>query len=246
MGWGNDVNAIVDTTFLTGGSFAHRSTQSPHGRSRRIQIEAAPGHMDTSSKPEASVRISDRWQAIKVAQIVALSVLPGAGAAHGVNASPLVHMGNTWAAFDNAGFPADPRFRLAYEEPAALSGVDFSHSVFLADNVSHLERLRDGWAGGDTCAPSESILRDVKAAMLAVDAIGAAPAIEVDDDGTVVFEWMSGHRSFCLTFNGNGDVIGTLSPWTPDYPAWRVVADDEISLADKLEDINLAEFFGRE
>lgn len=109
----------------------------------------------------------------------------------------------------------------------------------------HLERLSDGWAGPDCIAPPKRVIDDISRASVAMQQVSISPEIEVDEDGTVVLEWESNGRAFCLTFMGKGQVVGTLSPWSADYPAWRLPVEDEIAIAEKLEESCLAAFIGK-
>ncbi|WP_436124121.1 hypothetical protein [Aminobacter sp. LjRoot7] len=111
--------------------------------------------------------------------------------------------------------------------------------------VVHLERLRNGWAGPQSIAPSKEIVRDISLAAVSMEKVLVAPDIEVDEDGTVVFEWKNGGRSFCLTFTGNGTVVGTISPWNAAEPPWRANVKDEIAIAEKLETESISAFIGR-
>ena len=110
----------------------------------------------------------------------------------------------------------------------------------------HLERLRDGWSGPESKAPPDNVIDDLRKACIAIQQIAVSPSVEVDDDGEVIFEWQRDGQAFCLTFSGNGYVIGTLSPWTPGYPAWRVPVQDEVAIVEKLEHDTLQAVIARQ
>lgn len=108
--------------------------------------------------------------------------------------------------------------------------------------LMHLERLSDGWNGPGSEAPSYSVIQDVSRLLQAFDSVRLWPEIEVDDDGTVVLEWRNGERAFALSFTGNGFVVGTVSPGSAAYPAWRIKSDEKASITDKLSEQSLNGF----
>ncbi|MBB3972508.1 hypothetical protein [Hansschlegelia beijingensis] len=143
--------------------------------------------------------------------------------------------------------------RMHVDDLLVLSNVSLSDltanplsQIYINSVSARLERLRDGWAGPDTVAPSQRVIDDVARACVAVyQAADVEPEVEVDQDGTVVLEWRRGQRAFCLTFLGNGRLVGTISPWTEDYAPWQVPVSDELAIISKLEDPAVESFVRR-
>lgn len=111
---------------------------------------------------------------------------------------------------------------------------------------ARLDRLKDGWAGPGSVAPSQGVIDDVALACVAIyQAANLEPEVEVDEDGTVVLEWRRGQRAFCLTFLGNRRLVGTISPWTEGYGPWQAQVSDELLILSKLEDPAVESFVRR-
>ncbi|MBY3066217.1 hypothetical protein HFO74_22820 [Rhizobium laguerreae] len=108
--------------------------------------------------------------------------------------------------------------------------------------VRELGRLKNGWAGLDSVAPSGNILRDIQLVASSLPSSTRSPDVEVDpDDGSVVLRWMqqAALRSFSLTFVGEGWVTGFYSADDSSAPAWRLKASDSIRLAIKFSPDNV-------
>jgi hypothetical protein len=72
-----------------------------------------------------------------------------------------------------------------------------------------LERLRDGWAGEHSKAPSDQTLADVDQVLEAISSAKAVPEVEVDEDnGHVTFRWQKADVPSALSFvlRGKGQV----------------------------------------
>ncbi|TBD68308.1 hypothetical protein ELH16_08570 [Rhizobium ruizarguesonis] len=108
--------------------------------------------------------------------------------------------------------------------------------------VRELGRLKNGWAGSGSVAPSANILRDIQLVASSLPSSTRSPDVEVDpDDGSVVLRWMQegALRSFSLTFVGQGRVTGFYSADDSSAPAWRLKASDSIRLAIKFSADNV-------
>lgn len=116
---------------------------------------------------------------------------------------------------------------------------------FVDSIIGHLARLPEQWAGQDTRAPLNGVMDDISAVATALQGVTRVPEAEVDEDGSVALVWDEGDRSFALTFCGNGQVVGTLSPWSPDYAPWSLDVRDEARIAKKLEDEQVTQLLGK-
>lgn len=117
-----------------------------------------------------------------------------------------------------------------------------THSSVAQKVVRELGRLKNGWSGAGSVAPSDNILRDIQLVASSVPSLTRAPDVEVDpEDGSVVLRWMEAgaSRSFSLTFVGQGWVTGFYSADDTSAPAWRLRASDSIRLAIKFSNDNV-------
>jgi hypothetical protein len=114
-----------------------------------------------------------------------------------------------------------------------------SSSSVIEQIVRELGRLNDGWAWSEAKAPSESVLRDMQTAAIALPHNMRRPEIEVDpDDGAVVLRWVlaATNRTFSLTFLGNGSVTGFLSSDDDPQPAWASRVNDAGRLVTRVSE----------
>ncbi|MCP1931788.1 hypothetical protein [Bradyrhizobium elkanii] len=106
--------------------------------------------------------------------------------------------------------------------------------------VRELGRIKDGWAGPGTVAPSATMLADVEAVVAHLLANAKMPSIEVDEeDGSVALRWVAASRnqSFSLVFRGNGKVSGVLATIDPPRSkSWSLTVNDEIQIASRLDE----------
>jgi hypothetical protein len=106
--------------------------------------------------------------------------------------------------------------------------------------VGELGRIKDGWAGPDTVAPSKAVLDDVETVAMRLPSNLKMPAIDVDEeDGSVAIRWLAEDRSrsFSLVFRGNARVSGvfaTIEP--PRSVSWSLGVAEEVQIASKLEE----------
>lgn len=99
-----------------------------------------------------------------------------------------------------------------------------------------LSRLKRGWAGDESEAPSEAILSDLIKVTALLPADVLEPETEVDpDDGTVILRWIdeTTKSSFSLTFLGRGEVGGFLLSPT-QTPAWRLKISEAAQITAKF------------
>lgn len=80
----------------------------------------------------------------------------------------------------------------------------------------------------------DGVLADVATTMQHLAYIVREPVVEVDEDGLTDLLWETEEKSFALTFNGDGRVIGSLSPRQHDYEAWTMAVDDTGGIVEKI------------
>ena len=122
----------------------------------------------------------------------------------GLNSGQAAPTGGVWPAESVAGQPAYVVFNLDVKESWAQP---FRRRMERAR--SELERLRDGWAGEHSKAPSDQTLSDVDQVLEAISSTKAVPEVEVDeDDGHVTFRWQKASSPIALSFvlRGKGQV----------------------------------------
>jgi hypothetical protein len=106
--------------------------------------------------------------------------------------------------------------------------------------VSELGRIKDGWAGEGTVAPTNQIVTDVESAIERLPVFAKMPAIEIDEeDGTVALRWLAQDRnsSLSLVFRGNKRVTGvfaTIAP--PRSTTWSFSVSEEIQIAKQFDE----------
>jgi hypothetical protein len=110
--------------------------------------------------------------------------------------------------------------------------------------VAELEKVCDGWAGEGSVAPSLAVLNDVALVLNALPHDAVMPDVEVDEDsGAVALRWIPSEavKSFSLTFQGTGSVVGVYSTINPprSFP-WTASVDD-IKVAAAFEQPNVRE-----
>ena len=113
--------------------------------------------------------------------------------------------------------------------------VPYSKSP-IETQVDQLKRLKDGWDGGNACAPSENALRDLESVVHLLVWCRAS-TVEVEDDGSVSLSWHNpeAERSFSLTFRGTGRVVGTLVSLADNAnAAWRLSTGAELDFYDNI------------
>jgi hypothetical protein len=146
-------------------------------------------------------------------------------------------VGSSWAVGARAAVIGSAYPNTESELPVAARGLKAPASV-VDQIVRELGRLTDGWAWPEAKAPSESVLKDVQTAAVALPHTLRKPEVEVDpDDGAVVLRWLGENgQTFSLTFVGNGFVTGFLSSDNDKLPAWSNRVDDAIRLLLKISD----------
>lgn len=82
--------------------------------------------------------------------------------------------------------------------------------------VRNIGRLKDGWAGPDSRAPSSTVTDDILRILFSTNILvrGAEPEIEVEADyGFVSLRWFDAdhQNSLTITFYGGGRIIATYS-----------------------------------
>lgn len=99
-------------------------------------------------------------------------------------------------------------------------------------------RLTDGWAGRNTRAPSDQIVRAMQTLAGLLPAGATEPSAEVDpDDGTVALTWTSAEKdeSFTTTIFNSGKIGGAHAALGKrSMPAWIVPVQDYRKLSAHL------------
>jgi hypothetical protein len=158
-----------------------------------------------------------------------------------------------WIASDFYHAPANDLF---LSEPPLIQGIIWGSSYPVVPSATietspvsifesllqRLGRLRDGWAGTGSIAPSATVLADLSSLATALQGVRSEPSAEVDIDGTISLIWDREDGSFSMTVTGNGRVVGTLSPYTPAYAPWSFDVTDERAVSEKLEEFELSRF----
>lgn len=102
--------------------------------------------------------------------------------------------------------------------------------------IRDISRLKDGWDGLGSRAPSTSIKDDVSKVANFFPINSAEPSVEIDpEDGTVVLRWAKPLAKFSLTFVGTRSVTGFLLD-AENKPAWKVGVSDFKALYSRLHD----------
>jgi len=114
-------------------------------------------------------------------------------------------------------------------------------SAKVAEIMTHLSELSEGWNGPGTQAPGAAVQGDIIRALANWPAGIREPSIEVDDEGGVALVWDGDESSFALTFLGNGNVVGTLSPFTEGHEPWVSAVDDAPGIFARLSSQNVAQ-----
>lgn len=106
--------------------------------------------------------------------------------------------------------------------------------------VNELGRIKDGWAGAGSIAPTTQAVNDVESVMGRLPIASKMPAIEIDEeDGMISLRWLANDRnsSFSLVFRGNGrvtTVIATIDP--PRSAPLSFAVTEEIKIASKFDE----------
>lgn len=104
-----------------------------------------------------------------------------------------------------------------------------------------LGRLKEGWEGEGSVAPSAKTLRDVEQALSVLPASTREPEVEVDSsDGSISFRWWSQDlsKSATLSFLGNGTAfIFAMNRNGATKPPAIVSVTDELGILDAIEDL---------
>ncbi len=145
-----------------------------------------------------------------------------------------VSASQSWKAVSQAAVRYDRRDRI-------LIGVIRAIESTIADKVVlELGKLKDGWAGEGSIAPSKATIKDVGAVLDLLPINAAMPLVEVEeDDGTVSLRWLAsdGQRSFSLVCRGAGRVTGVVATIDPPRSSpWSADISDEVKIASKLEE----------
>ena len=108
-----------------------------------------------------------------------------------------------------------------------------------------LERLPAEWAGPGTSPPSVEAVADVLTVSYLISPLSKMPEVEVDpDSGSVSLIWTrrDKRRSFALMFDGDRRVIGTIACLDGgQYVPWSLAVDQEVQIAARLENSDVAE-----
>ncbi|MGY3035923.1 hypothetical protein ACVIIV_005093 [Bradyrhizobium sp. USDA 4354] len=117
----------------------------------------------------------------------------------------------------------------------------FAPAQTVADKiVRELGRVRDGWAGPGTVAPSKRVLADVETVAMRLPLNLKTPLIDIDEeDGSVALRWIAADKesSFSLVFRGNGKVLGVLATIEPPRSvSWSLGVREEVQIAFKLDE----------
>ncbi|MFS8115184.1 hypothetical protein QD460_25960 [Rhizobium jaguaris] len=114
--------------------------------------------------------------------------------------------------------------------------------------VRELGRVKAGWAGEGSVAPSTKVLRDIRSASVCLPQFVKMPEVEIEpDDGSVVLRWMdeAAIASFSLSFHGKSEVIGFLSTTENSTPAWKCRVDAFSVLAVRTSDERIRSLFAK-
>jgi hypothetical protein len=119
--------------------------------------------------------------------------------------------------------------------------LPFAPAQTVADKiVRELGRVKDGWAGPGTVAPSKRVLADVETVAMRLPLNLKTPTIDIDEEeGSVALRWIAADKesSFSLVFRGNGKVLGVLATIEPPRSvSWSLGVREEVQIAFKLEE----------
>ena len=101
--------------------------------------------------------------------------------------------------------------------------------------IQELSRLSDNWDQNGALAPTENVISDIMTSLIGLSEIKIPPSSYVDQDGTVSLKWSGKKQIFSLTYNGDGCVIGTLSPFRSQYKPWKFNVSNERLISQKIE-----------
>ena len=188
-----------------------------HALSKRIARVPEPNYI---LKSDVGRRPSTSWDLVKTGRSAGPTALTNAPASSTKSLSSSV-------------------FFEGFREDNLAGVINYKTSVFsLEAVVVQLARLREGWAGPETVAPSEAILQDILVVSPYLPPNVPAPVVEVDpDDGCVTLVWKSDNTEQCFAtvFSGSGAIMG-VAPNQANYKPWRLSVSDELGVASKLED----------
>lgn len=109
-------------------------------------------------------------------------------------------------------------------------------STSTSNNMTALISRIDEYLSHDTINAdrAQTVIGDISTALGHLKMICGDPVVEVDEDSSTVLLWEQGENTFALTFNGNGQVIGTLSPRQVDYQPWALPVDSATEIIDRI------------
>ncbi len=120
--------------------------------------------------------------------------------------------------------------------------IAFGWSNILERIIVEIGRLRDGWDGTGSLAPSPKVLRDVEAALSVLPVNTRDPEVEVDSsDGSVSIRWESEDfsRMLSLSFPDNGKaIVVALSRNQPPKKPYICDVADEVRILDAIEQLD--------
>lgn len=125
--------------------------------------------------------------------------------------------------------------------PAGIAGT-FGHNLGVFRLLHRIRRLREGWNGSGSCAPTKEAANDIAAVAHVLDNLAKTPYCEIEDDGSIKLSWANKEqtRKLVLTFRGTGRVVGSLvtADGSPG-DVWKLSTSSEQELCSRLDDETL-------